>query len=85
VAASDQLLADRPVIVDLPVENNGDRTIFIADRLMAGCKVDDAEAAHAEADPALGEEPIIVRAAMRHHVAHTTQYGGIDARVVTEF
>jgi hypothetical protein len=52
---------------------------------MASEKVDDAEAAHAEPDPALGEEPIVVGAAMGHHVAHTSQNARIDVCVCTEF
>ena len=81
VATSDQMLAQRPVIVDLAVEDDPDRTVFIADGLMAGGKVDDAKAAHAQADLALREDAVVVRTAVGHDVAHAPQNAGIDVRV----
>jgi hypothetical protein len=73
------------VIVNFSVENDPDGTVFVADGLMASGKIDDAEAAHAEPNPALGEEAIVVGTAMGHHVAHTSQNARIDSCVCTEF
>src|ERR1039458_1906426 len=78
------MLAQRPVVVDLTVENDPDRTVFIANGLMAGGEVDNAEAAHAEADPPLREEPVVVRTAVGNEVAHASQNARIDVRVSAE-
>jgi hypothetical protein len=51
---------------------------------MAGGKIDDAEATHAQPDLALNEKAIIVRAAMSHHVTHASQNARIDSCLCTE-
>ena len=40
-------------VVDLAVEDHLDAAVLVADRLIAGGEVDDAETAMAEADPAV--------------------------------
>lgn len=72
------------MIVDLTIENNPDGSVFIADGLMAGGQVDDAEAAHAEANHALGEDAVVVGTAVDNRVAHAAHGGGIRARVGAE-
>ena len=44
MAASFQVGADVRVIEDLPVENGPDRSVLVADRLLAPLQVDDGEA-----------------------------------------
>jgi hypothetical protein len=51
---------------------------------MPGGKVDDAKAAHAEADPALREEAVVIRAAVGYDVAHAPQDAGIDMCLFAE-
>ena len=51
---------------------------------MSGGEVDDAEAAHAEADFPLREDAVVVRTAVGDDVAHPSQDDGIDVRVPAE-
>src|SRR5579862_986501 len=85
VAASDQLLPQSAVVVDFAVEDDHDGAVFVADRLMAGGEVDDAQAAHAQTHAALGEDAVVVGAAMGHDVAHALQYGAVRVRLLPEF
>src|ERR1700674_901567 len=73
MAACNQLLAQSQVVVDFTVECDPERTILVAEWLVSGRKVDDAEAAHAEANPALGVDSFVVGAAMHHGRAHPPQ------------
>src|SRR5580700_10985330 len=84
MAARDQSLAQRTVVIDFTVENYPDRTIFVAERLMSVGDVDDAEAAHAEADIALRENAVIVWTAMGHHIAHPSQDDRVGVSVLAE-
>ena len=52
MAPLDQVALQLPVIVDLPVEDDGQRAILIEDGLSAALQVDDAQAAHPQADTA---------------------------------
>jgi hypothetical protein len=65
-----QLLAQSRVVVDFAVENNPDGTIFVAERLMAGRKIDNAQAPHADSYGAGGVNSLIVRSAMDHGGTH---------------
>src|SRR5579864_6101839 len=85
MAASDQILPQGAMIVDFAVEDDPDGTIFIADRLMSTRNVDDAETAHAEPDPALREESVIIGTAVRHDVAHVPQSARIGLRPFAKF
>ena len=58
------------MIVDLAVVGDVERAVFIGHRLVAGSDVDDAEAAVAQADAPVDENPFIVRTAMSDHIAH---------------
>jgi hypothetical protein len=58
------------VVVDLAVEHDPDRTIFVVDRLLSRREVDDAQAPHAETDARLHMDPLVVRPAMPDDVAH---------------
>ena len=72
------------MVVDFTVENDPDRTVFIADGLMSGGEVNNAEAAHSQADPALRVKAIVVWTAMSHDVTHASQDAGIDVRILPE-
>ena len=45
-----ELLAEFLKVVDLSVEDDPDRAVFITDRLMSASYIDDAEPAHADAN-----------------------------------
>ena len=64
---------DVGVVVDLAVEDDPDRAVFVRQRLMAGRQIDDAQPAVAERRPIVEELTRIVRAAMRDDVAHPRQ------------
>ena len=51
-------------IVNLPIEDNPDRAIFVRERLMAAGEIDNAETVEAEPDVAVQVESVIVRSAM---------------------
>ena len=57
-------------VVDLTVENDPDRTIFIKNGLMAAAQIDDAEAAHAESHTIFDVDALIIRSAMHDFFTH---------------
>src|SRR5512133_3692530 len=73
------------MIIDLAIEHDPKRLIFIADRLMSGSQVDDAEPAHADADWTLGVNTIVVRSTMCHHVAHASHHARLNTGVISKF
>ncbi len=77
IAARLQLMSTRKqpgpevaVIVDLPVEHDHLRAIFVENRLPTARQVNDAEAAHPETHAPPEEHPFVVRAAVPDGVAH---------------
>ena len=70
-----QLPVERFVVVDLAVEHDEHAAVLVRDRLVAAGQVDDAEAAHAEADPALDEGAPVVGAPMADGIAHPLHFG----------
>src|ERR1700692_3884498 len=70
MTAADQVRAQLLEIVDLAVKHHPDRAIFIADRLVAGTKIDDAEPAHADPARAVDVIAVIIRTAVANLVAH---------------
>src|SRR5690348_14707563 len=70
VAAGFEPLAIIGVVVDLAVVDYVQRTVFVGHRLMTGGDVDDTQAAMAQTDVAVDEEPFVVRTAMPDDVAH---------------
>src|SRR6185312_3142243 len=78
VAALNQSAAQLAVVVDLAVEYDDLRAVLVENRLMSPREIDDAQAAHAEADGALGPNALIVRAAMTNGVAHRANRCRVD-------
>ena len=70
MAAGDELLAQAKVVVNLTVEDNPDRAVLVADGLMAGCEVHDAQPAHADADMSIKIEALVIRTPVGHDAAH---------------
>jgi hypothetical protein len=79
VAASLQILAQFPVIVDFAVENDPNGFVFIADGLMTGLNVDDAEAPHRQSDIVLDKKTVIVGATMDDLPVHGDQLIALNA------
>ena len=65
-----ELPAQAAVVVNLPIEHDGDRTIFVTDGLPASADIDDAQSAHAERHSIRYVISVGVGAAMRYGVAH---------------
>src|SRR5215831_20872624 len=57
-------------VVDLAVEDHRDPPVLVADRLMSGRDIDDAQPPHGERDARLHEHPLIVGPAMANRLAH---------------
>src|SRR5262245_29643527 len=78
VAAGFEIAAQLPVIVALAIEDDLNRAVLVADRLVASLQVDDGEPAMRQADTGLAPEPLGVRTAMGDRVAHGLQQAPID-------
>src|SRR5438034_5115361 len=70
MAAPFEIAAQLAVVVDLPVEDDPDRTVLVADRLLPVLKVDDAQPTHSEPDPVAEIDAFIVGTAVDHRAAH---------------
>jgi hypothetical protein len=70
VAARFQAFAQFLVVVEFTVVNDLDIVGFVADGLMAGLDVDDAQAPHRQADVTFHEETVIIGAAMNNLPVH---------------
>src|SRR5271157_3635137 len=80
-----QLLTQVGMIVNLTVEYDPKCPILVAERLMSMRKIDDAEAAHGQADIASCIDPLIIRTSMEHRATHPSQKIGIDLLAAIEF
>src|SRR5271156_5004930 len=65
-----ELAAELAEIVDLSVEDDPRRTIFVKHRLVSARQVDNAQAAHAEACPILYKHSFRVRSSVDKRLAH---------------
>jgi hypothetical protein len=84
MSAGDKLFAKREVVVDFSVEHNPNGAVFIAERLVPGGEIHNAQTTHANAEAAIGVEAFVVWAAMRHDIAHPAQFRGIDSRFFSQ-
>jgi hypothetical protein len=85
VAAGDELLTQSEMVVDLAVEHNPQRAIFVRNRLMAARHIDDAEPPHADSCRAIRIKSFVVGSPMGDYAAHFAQSRGIRPRVPSEF
>ena len=65
-------------VVDLAVEDDDDRAVFVEQRLLAGGDVDDRQAPVAEAEARLDVQAAFVRAAVELRVVHALQHDAVD-------
>jgi hypothetical protein len=77
--ASFQTFAEFLVVIKLAVVNDPDIVRFVADRLMTGLDVDNAEPAHGQSDVALNEKTVIVRTAMNNLPVHLGESIPLDS------
>ena len=84
VPAGIQAFAEFLVVVDFAVEDDPYVSGFVTDGLVSGGDVNNAQAAHANADRAVGKNAVIIGAAVRHFRAHAAQRSGICLRAARE-
>src|ERR1700722_3537278 len=85
VAALDELLAQRQMVVNFSIEYDPERAVFVRDRLMTACHIDDTEPAHADADGPVGIKTVVVGPAMGDGDTHCAQSCGACPRIFIEF
>src|SRR5688572_1239278 len=73
VAVAFELPLQLVEVVDLPVGHHLDVAAFVEDGLLTGGKINDGEAAHAEADAGKRDAPFFVRTAMVQHAHHALE------------
>ena len=74
MTARGEFLAQLAVVVDLAIEDDPDRSIFVADRLLAAVQVDDAQASHAQPDAITQVHTFFIRPSMHQHLAHRADF-----------
>src|SRR5258708_2789834 len=65
-------------IVDLAVENHPDRPVLIENGLVPTRQVNDAEAAHPQADTVLDEDSLVIRTSVHDSLAHAVDCAGFN-------
>ena len=70
MAALFQIRAQFAEVVDLSVENDANRLVFVEDRLVTAGQVDDAQAPNAQSDAAFDKDAFIVWTAMNKSLTH---------------
>ena len=73
-----ELGTERREVVDLAVEDDPHRTVFVRKGLLSGGDVDDAQPAMGEADTFTDVETVRVGSAMSNAVAHRLEQSAID-------
>jgi hypothetical protein len=77
-----KLRSQRLKIIDFAIADDPHRPILVADRLMATCKVNDAQSPLHHTDLVTAIISLIVRTAMDHHARHTPQNGLVDVATI---
>src|SRR5215468_7801386 len=85
MAAREQQAAQLAVVVDLPVEDDPDRAVFVRDRLASSGQINDREAAHAHRDARLDVMTFTVRPAVLDHATHPRDQIARARRVPHQF
>ena len=78
VSPCNQPTPELAIVVDLAVEDDDLRPIFVENRLSPASQIDDAEPAHPEAHGALQVDALVVWPPMRDRPAHPPNRGGRD-------
>ena len=78
VPPADEIVAQLPVIVDLPVTDESDCIVFIADRLVPAIQIYDRKTAKPERQTGSAGECLLVRPPVRQCVGHAPQQGHVE-------
>src|SRR5208282_1202501 len=78
MAARLERAAQRGMVIDFAVEGDPDRAILIAQRLLAGFEIDDAQPAHRQANVGVEMRSALVRPAMHDLPVHCIEHGPFD-------
>src|SRR5262245_34057385 len=70
MAALDERFTQFGKIVDFTIEDNPDRSVLVANRLMAARHINDRKPPHTKSDIVLEIESLVVRAAMNDCASH---------------
>jgi hypothetical protein len=65
-----QLCIEARIVIQLAIEDDYDRPVFVGERLVPAGKVDDAQAAHPQPEPIFDEGAPIVGSPVSDGVAH---------------
>ncbi len=68
-----QFALQLPVVIDLPVRNHPQRSVFVRERLVSAAEVDDRQPTHAECQRTVGISALVVRATMDRDSPHGLQ------------
>jgi len=79
VAASFEFGAKFGKIVDLAIENNPRRSVFIEYGLMSAGKINNAEPTHPQANVPLRKKTFVIRSAVHNGVAHLADEGLLNS------
>src|SRR5258706_4268022 len=79
--ALQQVLAQLLKVVNLPVEDDPDGSVLVANRLMPRVEIDDAQAPHAKPHRTVHVDACIVRTAMPDRPAHASDQIGVHRPV----
>src|SRR5260221_730170 len=82
--AFQQILAQLLKVVNLPVEDDPDGSVLIANRLTPRAQIDDAQALHSQTDRTLDIDAFIVRTPMTDRPAHPRDQLGMHRPVSLE-
>jgi len=79
VPGREQLFAERAVIIDLAIEDEGNGFVFVEDRLLAARDINDGKPSVSEPDARPEEEAFTVRSTMRDGARHRSNGLAIDS------
>jgi hypothetical protein len=68
-----QIRPERPKVVNLPVADNPQSPVLVADWLVAARQIDDAEPSHGQPNVSIDVEPLVVGASMFDGSVHPTK------------
>jgi hypothetical protein len=69
------------MVIDFAVEYDPNVAVFVAQRLVTGLDIDDAEAAHRQSDILFNKEAFVVRAPVNDPPVHRVEEAGIHLPV----
>src|SRR5258708_382045 len=74
MTALPQRVPELAIVVNLAVEDDPDRTILVADWLLAAFEVNDAQPSHAQSRAGPEVDPFLIGSAVHQHLAHGADF-----------